>query len=765
MSVQTRIWCSLSLVLLSMASGCSGSSNPPPSAESTTSGATLANPGGGTIGGTTLNTTVTGSAVPGTIDLSGGSTTTPPAEAKMPPKPKKPAATPKVTIVQAQMPEGKTEPDYIKGVPCIAREVFFGNPDMSAARLSHDGQRLAYLAPDEGVMNVWVGPVDNPDAAEPVTQDRKRGIRTYFWAYTNKHIIYLQDSDGDENWHVYAVDLDSGKTKDLTPLKNVAAQIESVSYKHLDEIVVGLNNRDPEVHDLYRIVLRTGERTLLERNESGFDGYVVDDDYRVRFASRFMPEGGRELLKPDELGGWKQFMRIPPADDLTTGIAGFDKSGQVAYLIDSRDRDTGALYSLDLRNGEKKLIAADDKADVGGILSHPTEHTIEAVSFTHERERWDVLDETMKEDFKYLAGVEQGDIQIPSRSLDDSQWIVAYLKDDGPVKYYHYRRQPRTAKFLFTNRKALEGLPLVHMHPVVIKARDGLELVCYLSLPKGTDPDNKARPSQPLPLVLNVHGGPWARDDWGYDPEHQLLANRGYAVLSVNFRGSTGFGKAFVNAGNKQWYGTMHDDLIDAVEWCVKEKIADPARVAIMGGSYGGYATLVGMTKTPEVFACGIDIVGPSNILTLMATIPPYWKPAIQMFKDRVGDYETEEGRKFLEERSPLTHVENIKKPLLIGQGANDPRVKQSEADQIVEAMQSKKIPVTYVLYPDEGHGFARPQNRLSFNAVSEAFLAEQLGGRFQPIGDDFAGSSITVPVGAEFVPGLEAEIEQAPKK
>ncbi|HEX4128817.1 MAG TPA: S9 family peptidase [Pirellulales bacterium] len=698
------------------------------------------------------------SVVPGTLNSSPSAATEPAPPA---PEPVEPEPPPKPKIVEAQMPEGKTLPAYLKGVPTIAREVFFGNPDKAAARLSHDARYLSYLAPVHGVLNVWVGPVDNPAAARPVTHDKKRGIQSYFWAYTNKHIVYRQDSDGDENWHVYAVDLDSGKTKDLTPLENVAAQIEEVSYKYLDEIVVGLNDRDSKVHDLYRIVLRTGERTLLERNEQDFDGYVVDEDFRVRFASRYLPDGGRAIMEPDGLGGWKPFLRIPAADDLTTGVVGFDKTGRVAYLMDSRDRDTAALYSLDLRNGEKKLIAANDKSDVGSVLTHPTENTIEAVSFTYEREHWDVIDPTVAEDFKYLRSVDEGDIQIPSRSLDDKQWIVAFLKDDGPIRYYRYQREPRDAKFLFTNRKSLEGLPLVKMHPLLIKARDSLELVCYLSLPKGADPQNKGRPSVPLPMVLDVHGGPWARDDWGYNAQHQLLANRGYAVLSVNFRGSTGFGKEFLNAANKQWYGTMHDDLIDAVEYCVKEKIADPKRVAIMGGSYGGFATLVGMTKTPDTFACGIDIVGPSNILTLLATIPPYWQPAIQMFRERVGDNTTEEGRKFLEECSPLTHVANIKKPLLIGQGANDPRVKQSEADQIVQAMQEKKIPVTYVLYPDEGHGFARPANRLSFNAVSEGFLAENLGGRFQAIGDDFEGSTITVSVGADDVPGLEAALKK----
>jgi dipeptidyl aminopeptidase/acylaminoacyl peptidase len=380
---------------------------------------------------------------------------------------------------------------------------------------------------------------------------------------------------------------------------------------------------------------------------------------------------------------------------------------------------------------------------------------VQAVATYYERKHWKVLDPAVAKDFEYLRTLADGDVEVVSRTLDDRNWIVAYLVDDGPLRYYRYDRDAGKAEFLFTNRKALEGLPLAKMHPVVIKSRDGLNLVTYYTLPLGSDRDGDGRPDKPLPMVLDVHGGPWGRDTWGYNPNHQWLANRGYAVLSVNFRASTGFGKDFINAGNLQWAGTMHNDLIDAVDWAIQEGIAEPARVAIMGGSYGGYATLVGLTFTPEKFACGVDIVGPSNLVTLLNTIPPYWAPALELFIKRVGDHRTEEGRAKLTERSPLTYVDRIQRPLLIGQGANDPRVKQAEADQIVEAMQQKHIPVTYVLYPDEGHGFARPENRMSFNAVAEAFLAEHLGGRYEPVGDDFHGASLTVPVGADQIPGL----------
>ena len=636
----------------------------------------------------------------------------------------------------------------------IPRELLFGNPDKAAARISPDGKLLSYLAPVNGVLNVWVGPIADPAAARAVTKDAKRGIRSYSWAYTSKHILYRQDVGGDEDWHVYAVDLADNITTDLTPLEKVAAQIESVSHRFPEEILIGLNDRDPRLHDVYRVDIGTGKRKLVQKNP-GFSSFMVDEDFQIRFGTQFTPDGGNLLQQPDGKGGWKDFLKVPMEDTLTTSPVGFDKSCRTLYLMDSRGRNTGALGAIDLATNKEKILAASELADVDGLMSHPTENTVQAVAFTYLRKEWKVLDPAIEDDMTYLRSVADGEMEVTSRTQDDLHWSVAYIMDNGPVRYYHYDRKAKKARFLFTNRKSLEGLKLAKMNPVVIKARDGLSLVSYLTLPLGSDSDGDVRPEKPLPLVLDVHGGPWARDEWGYNPLHQLLSNRCYAVLSVNFRGSTGFGKQFVNAGNKEWAAKMHDDLLDAVKWAVDQKVANKEKVAILGGSYGGYATLVGLTFTPDVFACGVDIVGPSNILTLLSTIPPYWQPAIQMFKDRVGDHTTAEGKKFLETRSPLSLVDKIKKPLLIGQGANDPRVKQSEADQIVKAMQQKKIPVTYVLYPDEGHGFARPENSLSFYAVTEAFLAEHLGGRHEPIGKAFAGSSITVPTGADQIKGL----------
>lgn len=664
--------------------------------------------------------------------------------------------------------------------PLIARSVLFGNPDKASPQISPDGKHIAWLAATDGVMNVWVAPSDNLAAAKAVTADKSRGIRQYFWAFTNQHIIYLQDEGGDENWRVYATDLSTGKTRDLTPVDEIpgpdgqplkgpdgkklrpAARIQEVSPHFANEILIGLNQRSPQLHDIYRLNILTGERKLIETNDQGFAGYFTDDQYAVRLAMRVTRDGGAELLKRDDGKTWTIFATIPQVDSLTTMPEGFSRDGKLLYMADSRNRDTGALTVTDLASGESKVIAEDPRADVGSVLRHPMTGEVQAVSFEYDRERWVVLDKSIEADFDKLRKVAEGDFSILSRTLDDRVWIVAFDLDYGPARYFRFTRDDGKAQFLFTNRSKLEGLSLARMQTPIIKSRDGLNLVSLLSLPPGAALDASGKPKQALPMVLLVHGGPWARDNWGYNPQHQWLANRGYAVLSVNFRGSTGFGKQFVNAGNREWAGKMHDDLIDAVDWAVREGYADKSRIAIMGGSYGGYSTLVGLTFTPDVFACGVDIVGPSNLVTLLNSIPRYWEPIMETFTTRIGDHRTEDGRAFLMSRSPLTLVGKIQRPLLIGQGANDPRVKQAEADQIVGAMRDKKIPVTYVLYPDEGHGFARPENRMSFNAIAEAFLAKHLGGRFEPFGEDFRGSSVTVPNGADQVPGLNEALPTA---
>jgi dipeptidyl aminopeptidase/acylaminoacyl peptidase len=642
----------------------------------------------------------------------------------------------------------------------ISRDILFGNPDRSNVRLSPDARRIAWTSPHNGVMNIWVAPVDQIDKARVVTKDTKRGIRTFSWAYTSEHLVYEQDENGDENFHLYSVDLQNDQVIDLTPIKGVAAKIEKGSEKFPKELLIGINDRSPMFHDVYRCDITTGKRELIQQN-TGFAGLMADDDFKIRFGVKFdLRDGGVKVQIRNEKGEFEDYESIPMEDTLTTQPLDFTPDGKSAYMLDSRGRDTAALFLLNVATKEKKLLAADDRADISDVMAHPTTKAIEAAAANYDRVRWTFLDPKIKEDFDAISKLGDGEVKIGSRSLDDKTWVVGLAVDNGPSRYYLYDRPTKKAKFLFTNKKDLEGLPLVPMKPVIIPARDGLNLVSYLSLPAGVS----EAPAKPIPMVLYVHGGPWARDEWGLNQVHQWLANRGYAVLSVNFRGSQGFGKKFLNAGNREWGAKMHNDLLDAVKWAIDQKIADRDRVAIMGGSYGGYATLAGLTMTPDVFHCGVDIVGPSNLVTLLKSVPAYWLPQIRVFKDRVGDHTTEEGRKFLESRSPLSYVDNIKKPLLIGQGKNDPRVKQAESDQIVSAMKGKKIPVTYVLYPDEGHGFQRPENRLSFFAIAEAFLAKHLGGRFEPIGNDFQGSSVTVPEGVDQIPGIAEPLSASAK-
>ncbi len=436
----------------------------------------------------------------------------------------------------------------------IPRSVLFGNPQRAGGRISPDGKWLSYLAPVDGILNVFVAPVDDFQHAEQVTHDKTRDIRSYNWAENSAYILYTQDTGGDEDWHVYATEVATKKTTDLTPLKKIHATIEGTSDRFPDDILVGLNDRIPQLHDIYRVNVKTGEKQLVQEN-AGVAGYVTDDDFKVRFAFNYTPEGGTELLKPKDpdaapgdkgIADWEDFIKVGPEDAMTTSPAGFNKAGDVLYMLDSRDRDTGALYALDLKTGDKKLLAENAKADVGEVISHPTEKTIQAVGFTYARREWQVLDPSIQADLDYLAKVEDGELIITSRTLDDKLWTVAYLLDDGPAKTYLYDRSDKNnlkTQFLFTNRDDLAGYPLVKMHTPLVKTRDGLELVCYLSLPKNSDPDGDGKPDKPLPMVLDVHGGPWARDEWGFNPYHQWLANRGYAVLNVNYRGSTGFGK------------------------------------------------------------------------------------------------------------------------------------------------------------------------------------------------------------------------------
>jgi len=603
----------------------------------------------------------------------------------------------------------------------IPREVLFGNPVKASPKLSPDGTELAYLAPDsKGVLNVWVRGVGKEDD-HVVTADKKRGIRFFGWQYDSEHIVYTQDKDGDENWHLYQTNLKTKMTRDMTPFDGIQAQPVAEDPRFPDQMLVALNVRDPRLHDVYRLNLKNGALDLDTKNPGDVAGWNADHTLEVRAATVVTPDGGTAIrIRESAAAPWKEFQRWG-SDESFGGVEAFTADNKGVLLISSVGSNAARLVEADLATGKSKVVAEDPQYDVSNVMVNPKTHKLEAVAFTRARTEWTLVDASLAADFEALKKVRDADFSVTNRDLADKTWLVTYVSDDAPVGYYAYDRAAKKATLLFTSRPALEKYKLAKMQPISFKARDAMTIYGYLTLP----PD---KPAKNLPMVLTVHGGPWARDTWGLDNTAQWLANRGYAVLQINYRGSTGYGKAYLNAGDREWAGKMHTDLLDGKNWVVAQGSADPKKICIMGGSYGGYATLVGVTFTPDAFSCGVDIVGPSNLVTLIHSIPPYWIPVKAIFDKRLGKVETEE--EFLKSRSPLFRAGDIQVPLLIGQGANDPRVNQKESDQIVAAMRKNNKAVEYIVFPDEGHGFARPENRMAFFAAAEQFLAKYLGGR-----------------------------------
>jgi len=624
--------------------------------------------------------------------------------------------------------------------PLIPREVLFGNPERVQPKISPDGKRLAWLAPDKNnVLQVWMKTVGGSDD-KVMTADKKRGIRQYLWAPSSRMLLYLQDADGDENFHVYGVDIASGAVRDYTPWQGVRAGVLDVSPRKPDTLLATVNLRDKKAFDVYRIDLANGTTALDTQNPGDVGNWVADANLAVRGAEVVTPDGGTELrVRANAKAPWKTLLKAGPEENV--GIDGFNGDGGGIYLETSIGADTARLIEKNLKTGAEREIARDDEVDVGGGFVHPVKRSIIAVSFVRGRGEWRVIDPAFRDDFDGLRKLSEGDFAVVNSDDAVDNLLVAFTQDRGPVKYFAWNRKDKKGTFLFTVQPKLEGLALAEMKPVTIAARDGLRLHGYLTLPVGVAPKG-------LPLVLVVHGGPWARDLWGYNSWVQWLANRGYAVLQINFRGSTGFGKKFLHAGDRQWGKTMHDDLLDGVAWAVKEGYADARRVAVFGGSYGGYSALAGAAFTPDTFRCAVDIVGPSNLFTLLKTIPPYWATMRALFDTRVGNPEDPKDVELLKQASPLFSADKIKIPMLIGQGANDPRVKPAESEQIVAAIEKNGGRVTYVLYSDEGHGFQRPENRMDFNARAEEFLAAELGGRAEKLaGERVAGSTAQVKV------------------
>jgi len=631
----------------------------------------------------------------------------------------------------------------------VPRETFFGDPDVAGAQLSFDGASLAYIAPVDGVRNLWVAPVGDLGAAKPLTRATDRPISYFFqWAHTNRHVVYFQDRDGDENWRASSVEVRDGTVVALTPPHGVRAWVQEVSQRVPRQMIFSHNERDKQFFDLYRVDVVTGKSVLVYENNQ-FAWFVTDSAFQLRLGARYLKDGSVELLERRPGGTWGRFITIPRGEIDATRLLGFSDDGKILYLFDTRGRDKAALVAMDMATRRARVLAEDPDADLTRAFFHRVTRRPLAGGAMVDRRRWHAVDPGFAADLKAIQTSTSGDIDLIGLSAAARRVLVLVQHDAASPEWVLYDRPARRVSPLLKARRKLDGIPLRPLEPVSFEALDGLKIQGYLTRPT---PD-----ARNVPMVLVIHGGPYLRDEWGFNPTHQWLANRGYAVLSINYRGSTGFGKAFVIAADREWGGKMHDDLIAGVNWAVARGIADPKRVGFFGASYGGYAALTAATKTPEVFACIVDIYGIANLLTFMAAIPPYWAPSFSVWKNRLGDPDTEEGRAFLRERSPLTHIDRAFRPILIVQGLEDVRVTRAESEQMVAVLRRRNVPVTYVIFPDEGHGFAKPQNQIAFRAVTEAFLAKHLGGAAQPIdrARDFAGSSLTVEVGADLVPGL----------
>jgi len=615
----------------------------------------------------------------------------------------------------------------------IPTDVLFGNPKYASPMLSPDGKYLAYIAPStEGILNVFVKETSDPEMsnARQITNDSSRGIRQAGWAPDSETILFLQDIGGNENFHLYAVDATSEEEKqearDLTPGENVKASNLITNKRFKNEILVGTNERDATCFDMYRIQYKTGERVLDTENPGDVLGWGTEDEtFEIREALVKNQADSSEIvrIRDNKDSEWRDLITFPYGED--GNLIDFCKDGKTCWMTSSLGRETKALEKVDLATGKTiEVVSMNEKCDCGGVILDDDTKELKAVSYNYAKRERVFFDKEFETDFEVLKtlGPENTEVGIASTTEDEKTWIAAYSRSDGPTEYAIYDQVNKKTTPLFVSRPELLDYKFATMEDVVIKARDGLQLVGYLT---------RADTEKKTPLILLVHGGPWARDFWGFNAQAQWFANRGYATLQVNFRGSTGYGKSFLHKGDGEWGASMQDDLTDSVQWAIDQGIADPDNVCIFGGSYGGYACLAGLTFTPDLYKCGVDIVGPSNIKTLLDSIPSYWGPLRNDMLKKIGDVDGDE--EFNKRISPLFHVDKIKSPLLIGQGANDPRVKQAEADQIAFSMDKKGIPVEYILYPDEGHGFARPDNRIDFNGRTEIFLKEHLGGRAAP--------------------------------
>lgn len=619
--------------------------------------------------------------------------------------------------------------------PLLDRELFFGNPEIAGAQISPDGKYLAFLKPWKDTRNIYVKKTEEPFAsARLLTSETKRPIPAFFWSRDSKAILYIKDKDGDENFNVWAVDpsaaapagQEAPPSRNLTDAKGARAFIYDVPKKDADTLFVGLNDRDAAWHDVYKVKISTGERTLVRKNTDRIAGWVFDLEGQLRLALRTADNGDTEVLKV-EADAFKLVYSCSVFE--TCGPERFHKDGRRVYMQTNKgDLDLTRLVLFDPEKGAEELVESDplNRVDFGAAVFAETTDELVVTAYEDERTRVYFRDQAWEADYKQLKAKLPGmDINLSSSTADDQLWLVSAASDVEPGGRYLFDRRTRKLALQYKSRERIPRQHMAEMKPVRYPSSDGLEIPAFLTLPRGVAAKN-------LPAILLPHGGPWARDGWGFDNLAQFLANRGYAVLQPNFRGSTGYGKKFLNAGNNQWGDKMQDDITWGVKYLVAQGIADAKRVGIMGGSYGGYATLAGVAFTPDVYAAAVAIVGPSNLITLLESIPPYWEAGRIIFHERMGNPTKAEGQAQLRRQSPLNSAEKIRTPLLVAQGQNDPRVKKAESEQIVIALRDRGFPVEYILAPDEGHGFQRPVNSMALWATSEAFFAKHLRGRFQ---------------------------------
>ena len=599
----------------------------------------------------------------------------------------------------------------------IPLEDFFRKPDRTMLRLSPGGGHLAWMAPWERRLNVFVQDLATGRVAR-VTSHAERDVGGYMWA-SDERLIYLRDTGGDENYRLHAVGPDGSNPLDLTPFDGVKCGIVDELEDDDAHILFQMNRRNPEVFDVYRLDVHTGEMQRIAENAGNVQSWHTDHEGRLRLAVTTDGVNSSLLFREDEADPWRTVATYNFKEYASPRMFTFDNRG--LYVSSNVGRDTAAVFEYDPATGrEGRLIYEHPEVDVSHVMYSRARRRLTGVAFEVERLRYRFLDPERERLQGFLDRELPGqDNQVVSHSRDETRWIVHSGSDRDRGRYWLLDSRTMSLTHLLDMTPWLPASRMAEMRPVQFASRDGLTLRGYLTLPPGSA-------GRSLPLVVHPHGGPWARDSWGFDPEVQFLASRGLAVLQVNFRGSAGFGRRFLEAGFGQWGLAMQDDVTDAVRWAVQSGIADPRRVAIYGGSYGGYATLAGLAFTPELYACGVSYVGVSNLFTWIAAIPPYWKPYLEMLYEMVGHPERDAER--LRSTSPYFHADRIAAPLLVAQGANDPRVRKPESDQIVEALRSRGVEVDYLVKDDEGHGFQNEENLFEFYRAMERFLARHLG-------------------------------------